>query len=205
MDDIKNPLKNKIRIGVMGSASGPLLEDPKVIEKSYILGRKIAQNDCILVNGACPGLPDEAAKGANSEGGITIGISPAFSKKEHIKDYKSPLTCDFILYTGMGFMERDIINIRTADGIIIVGGGIGSLNEFTIAYDELSPIGILLGTKGITTHIDEILDICHRERTDNIIIEDDPDTLVKKIKEYINEHEGPVYEDARVRELGIKG
>jgi hypothetical protein len=200
-----NSLRDKLRIGVMGSASGPLIEDPDVLRRSYELGRSIAKQNCILVNGACPGLPDEAAKGAKSEGGIVIGISPAFSKAEHVKEYLSPLTADFILYTGMGFMERDIINIRTADGIIIVGGGVGSLNEFTIAYDEERPIGVLAGTKGISGSIHDILQICHREFTPNIFIEENPDILVKKLLTYIKTHPGPIHEDSRVKDLKIKG
>ena len=53
----------KLKIGVMGSASGKLSKAHKKI--AYELGCAIADNDCITITGACPGYPLEAAKGAS--------------------------------------------------------------------------------------------------------------------------------------------
>jgi len=53
----------KLKIGVMGSASGKLPSAHKKL--SYKLGQAIAENDCVTITGACPGLPLEAAKGAS--------------------------------------------------------------------------------------------------------------------------------------------
>ncbi|TSD00196.1 MAG: hypothetical protein Greene101449_282 [Candidatus Peregrinibacteria bacterium Greene1014_49] len=110
----------------MGSASGPQTEDPHARAAAHKLGEEIAKRGHILINGACPGLPHDALLGAEEAGGLTIGVSPAFSEYEHVNEYLSPHDNDIILYTGQGFMERDIINIRSSDGIIIVGGGIGN-------------------------------------------------------------------------------
>jgi hypothetical protein len=49
----------KLKIGVMGSASGRLSTAHKKI--AYELGCAIAAKDCITVTGACPGFPLEAA------------------------------------------------------------------------------------------------------------------------------------------------
>ena len=189
----------KLKIGVMGSAQGPIIENQENIRESIELGHYIAKADCILVNGACPGLPDEAAFGAHKAGGLVMGISPAFSEKEHIEKYKSPKDYyDIILYTGLGLMERDIINIRSSDAIILMGGGIGTLNEFTVAYDEDKVIGVLSGSGGVSNRIEDIVEICHREIGDNIVFDEDPKKLLDKVLNAIKKQSAPVSEDQRV-------
>lgn len=190
----------KTKIGVMGSAQGPAIQQEKNMILAKEVGKWIAKNNCILVNGACPGLANEAAVGAKENDGYTIGISPAFSSKEHIEKYNSPYeSYDVILYTGFGLMERDIVNIRSSDGIIVIGGGIGSLNEFTIAFDEGKRIGILTGTDGISDHIEEIVRICHREdEMSNIIFDSNPKSLVEKLILSVQQNGYPKYEDQRI-------
>lgn len=189
----------KIKIGVMGSASGPTLNNKAAVKKARELGQEIAKQDCILVNGACPGLPNEAAIGANEEDGFVLGISPAFSEEEHIHKYRSPQgEYDLIIYSGMGFMERDIINIRSSDAIVILGGGIGTLNEFTVAYDEGKVIGVLLGTGGISNHVPEILDMCDRELTPFLIFDGNPKKLIEKVRKAIADKKGSKSADERV-------
>lgn len=183
----------------MGSAQGPTIENQENIRKAIELGHYIAKADCILVNGACPGLPDEAAFGAHKAGGFTLGVSPAFSEKEHTERYKSPQDYyDFIIYTGMGLMERDIINIRSSDAIILLGGGIGTLNEFTVAFDEGKVIGVLEGSGGVANHIPTIVEICNREMTDKIVFDSDPKALLEKVLNAIAAHPTPMFSDERV-------
>ena len=189
----------KLRIGVMGSAQGPTIENQENIRKSIELGTYIAKADCILVNGACPGLPDEAAYGCHKAGGLVMGVSPAFSAKEHIEKYQSPYEYyDIIIYTGLGLMERDVINIRSSDAIILLGGGVGTLNEFTVAFDEGKVIGVLEGSGGVSNHIPEIVKICHRELSDNIVFDSDPKKLLEKVLETIKKQPNPEEEDERV-------
>jgi uncharacterized protein (TIGR00725 family) len=189
----------KYRIGVMGSAQGPTLRVQENIKKSIMMGQEIARADCILVNGACPGLPDEAAYGAKNAGGLTMGISPAFSEHEHTKMYKSPSeNYDIILYTGMGLMERDLINIRSSDAIIILGGGIGTLNEFTVAFDEGKVIGVLTGTGGVSNHIEEVLEICGRTMEDYVLFDNDPKSLIQKVIDKLKNSDRPKFEDQRI-------
>lgn len=190
----------KTKIGIMGSASGPIMKSKRYQKKAYEIGKFVANYNCFLVNGACPGLPNEAAKGAKEAGGFCVGISPAFSEEEHTNVYRSPKeNYDLIIHTGFGLMERDILNVRTSDGVIILGGGVGTLNEFTIAYDEQIPMGVLLNCGGITNHIGEILKICRRKKTPNIIFDEDPEKLVKRLIKLIKKKPRPEYEDNRVR------
>ena len=189
----------KYRIGVMGSAQGPTIQNQASIAKAIEIGSYIAKADCILVNGACPGLPDEAAFGAKQSGGFTMGISPAFSAKEHNERYKSPYeNMDIILYTGMGLMERDLVNIRSSDAIVLIGGGIGTLNEFTVAYDEEKVVGVLTGSGGISDHIPEVLALCDRTLEDFVVFDDDPKKLIAKVIERLDHGSHPMLEDERV-------
>ncbi len=190
---------HRVKIGVMGSASGPQVESEHARTVSRELGRQIAKRGHIFINGACPGLPHDALMGAKESGGFTVGISPAFSEQEHEHEYSSPHDNDFIVYTGQGFMERDIINIRSSDGIVIIAGGIGSLNEFTIAYEEGRPIGILTGTGGISDSIPHIVeDLCMRKLAPNMVFDPDPAKLLDKLEVAIQAYPLPVHEDGRV-------
>lgn len=198
----KLPHGQMVKIGVMGSASGPQTQDPAAVEKARKLGAEIARRGYILVNGACPGIPDEAAKAAHEEGGLVIGISPAFSEKEHIEEYQSPIHHDILIYTGMGFMERDIINIRSCKGIIIVAGGIGTLNELTIAYDEGRPLGVVTNSGGISNSVPHIIEeLCQRHIPPNMVFDDDPVKLLNKLEIVMEKFPLPIHEDGRVKDI----
>ena len=196
-----NAHHHRLKIGVMGSASGPQTENEEAREKARHIGREIARRGHIFINGACPGLPNDAMLACKAVGGFTIGVSPAFSEYEHVNEYMSPHDHDMIIYTGMGFMERDIINIRSADGIIIVGGGIGTLNEFTIAYDEGRPIGILTNSGGISSSIPHIVEeLCHRKMLPSTVMDADASHLLDKLEVSIRTYPLPIREDGRVRD-----
>lgn len=194
--------KRKLKIGVMGSASGPQIEDPVARQKATSIGTEIAKRGYILINGACPGLPHDAMIAAKDLGGLTMGVSPAFSEYEHINEYLSPAGHDIIVFTGMGFMERDIINIRSSDAIVIIGGGIGTLNELTIAYDEGRPIGIVTNSGGISNAIPHVVEeLCKRKIPPNMVFDDDPKKLMDKLEVVIREYPLPIHEDGRVKDM----
>jgi uncharacterized protein (TIGR00725 family) len=173
----------KLKIGVMGSATDLLPNKHKKL--AYELGVAIAQNDCITITGACPGLPLEAAIGAQDAGGLVVGISPALSQQEHMHRYKAPVSHhDVLIFTGSGLMGREVVNIRSSDIVIILGGRSGTLGEFSIAYDEGKLIGVLLGTGGIADKLDSIVKIIKKKTGAKIIYDKDPHVLVKKLLEY---------------------
>jgi len=183
----------------MGSASGPQIESEEARSKASELGREIGRRGHIFINGACPGLPHDALLGAKEENTLTIGISPAFSQHEHANEYQSPNDNDVMIYTGKGFMERDIVNIRSSDAVAFVGGGIGTLNEFTIAYEEGRPIGILTNTGGISNSIPHIVEeLCMRKIAPNMVFDDDPAKLLDKLEVVIQKYPLPIHEDGRV-------
>ncbi len=169
----------KIKIGVMGSAGGEMAAD--LLEKCKELGRAIAEHDCAIVTGGCPGLPHAAVMGCKERGGLTVGVSPALSIDEHVNRYGSPIDhIDIMIYTGAGLMGREVVGVRTCDIVIIVGGRSGTLGEFAIAYDEGRPIGVLTGSGGIADHMDCFLPVIKKETGSRITYDDNPRRLVER-------------------------
>ena len=174
----------RLAIGVMGSAEGSFGED--IWAKLVQLGRAIAERDCVLITGGCPGLPYAAVQGAKSAGGLVIGISPGLSRDEHIHKYGSPTDgFDVLIYTGSGLMGREVENIRSSDIVIIAGGHSGTLGEFAIAYDEGKLIGVLTGTGGIADAIASLIHVLDDKPTGAVVLYDDePIRLVDRLLEY---------------------
>lgn len=180
------------KIGVMGSSSKET-DETEVSRLSSIaerLGQVIAERGCVLVTGATTGLPDLVSRAARSHGALTIGVSPAFSREEHISNYALPDDgTDVIVYTGFGLKGRNVINVRTSDVVIILGGGIGTLNEFTIAYDEGKIIGVLEGTGGVADRINEIAALSSRG-SGGIVFHSDPGDLVDACLKLLGDRRG---------------
>lgn len=169
----------RYKIGVSGSAANNC--EPGAYAKSREVGRQIALHGAVTVTGDTVGVPHAAAHGAKAAGGITVGVSPAASLQEHIKKYHLPNDqLDLIIYTGFHYSGRNLLFIRSCDAVIFICGRVGTLNEFTIAFEDGKPIGVLLGTGGITTEIEQILKVAHRGQK-NVIFDTSPDGLVKKV------------------------
>ena len=172
----------QVRIGVMGSAASEV--DPLIQENCRTLGRAIAESGCCLLTGACPGIPHVAVVGAKEAGGHVVGVSPALSLKEHVEVYDSPFKeYDVMVLTGLGLMGRELINIRSSDIIVVVGGRSGTLGEFAIAYEEGKLIGVLTGTGGITAALSELEKTLGKKTGAEVIYDDDPKRLVERLLE----------------------
>jgi len=168
----------KLKIGVIGSGGDV---EQKNGEKSQEIGKEIARMGCILLTGSGPGLPYEAVKGAKGAGGFTVGISPASGLQEHAERYKFPTEFfDVLIFTGFGLKGRNVPFIRTCDGVIVVSGRIGTLNEFTIAYDEGKTIGVLKGTGGISDSIKDVVKKSEK-KGGKVIYEFNPKSLVREL------------------------
>lgn len=178
----------RLKIGVMGGAGNHIPES--YLKRATVLGKTIAEANCILVTGACPGLPLAAARGVRERGGMVIGISPALSLDEHAYHYGSPtLAHDVLIFTGSGLMGREVVNIRSSDIVVIVGGSSGTLGELAIAYDEGKLIGVLTGTGGISDMVETILETCQKETGARVLYNDNPEQLIFELLEvYRTEH-----------------
>ena len=156
-------------------------------DKGLELGRQIAKRGAILVTGATTGFPLWAAMGAKEAGGFVIGFSPASTEKEHIETYNLPIEYhDVIVYTGFGYPGRDLILTRSSDAVFFGCGRIGTIHEFTIAFEDKKPIGIFEADWDTDDVIKNILANGHRPN-ERILFDPDPSKLVDKIIALVNE------------------
>ncbi|MEK7564253.1 MAG: hypothetical protein AAB510_01625 [Patescibacteria group bacterium] len=171
---------NQIKICVSGAAeTGHCGID--ALDKAKELGREIARQGAVLVTGATTGFPLWVAMGVKEAGGVSIGFSPASSEKEHIQVYKLPLDyMDLIVYTGFGYPGRDLLLTRSSDAVICGCGRIGTIHEFTVAFEDAKPIGIFEGPWDMDDELKDILEKGHRPYT-KIVTGDDPKKMVEGI------------------------
>src|SRR6266852_5427974 len=173
-----------IKIGVMGSAGNAMSTEDlhRVDDLAQRLGKKIAAASCVLITGELYGVPGCVLEAHGQHGGLSVGISPAHSAAEHAALYATPpCPSTVVIYSGFGFKGRNVIAVRSADIVILFAGGIGTLNEFTIAYDEGKVIGLLHGTGGAADMAQTLLDTLPVRATGAIIIADpDPEQLIDR-------------------------
>ena len=151
------------------------------LDKAKELGREIARQGVVLVTGATTGFPLWVAMGVKEEDGISIGISPAASEREHAEIYKLRLDyMDLIIYTGFGYAGRDLLLTRAADAVICGCGRVGTIHEFTIAFEDGKPIGILEGPWETDVQLKEIVEKGHRPNT-KIATGPDPKKLLEDV------------------------
>lgn len=169
------------QICVSGAAKGESVEEGKLL--AVAVGEAIAKAGHCLMTGATTGLPNYAAIGYKAAGGMmSVGISPAATKVEHVMKYRLPTEAyDTILYTGLHYIGRDTLLITSSDAVVSIGGRLGTLHEFTIAMETETPIGFLQGAGGISTEIMDILHAAGREHDRDVFFHDDPAVLVDKL------------------------
>lgn len=170
----------KITISVSGAAEIAHC-GPSVIPIAKELGREIARQGAQIITGATSGFPMYAAEGAKEAGGFSFGLSPAASKKEHLEVYRLPLKAmDTVIYTGFGFPGRDLMLVRSSDAVVIGCGRIGTIHEFTVAWEANMPLGILEGEWPTDEVIKNIIKNSNRENP-NVIFEKDPKVMIERL------------------------
>ncbi len=184
--DLKELKQLRYSICVSGAAAGEtVMEDQGLAVK---LGESIGRTGHILTTGATVGLPYFAAHGAKSVGGTSIGFSPASSLREHLRKYRLPHDVfDFINFTGMNYVGRDLYLVQSSDAVLTIGGRFGSLHEFTSALEAHKPCGVLLGSGGTADLIPELMKSLQAPVDDLVIYDHDPVKLVERIVAILDE------------------
>ena len=142
---------------------------PELENIAYQTGAEVAKSNSILITGGLGGVMKAASKGAKDSGGLTVGIIPQNDKSEANE------FCDIIIPTGIGLM-RDFLNVLSADGVIAIGGGSGTLSEICAAYMYSKPIVVLKNSGGTATKFtDQYLD--HRKNVKIIGVETPKDAV----------------------------
>lgn len=96
-----------------------------------------------------------------------------------------------MVYTGLGLMGRELINIRSSDIIVVAGGRCGTLGEFAIAYEEGKLIGVLTGTGGITSVLPQLVDSLSKETGAEVMYHAEPHQLIVQL---LQRFQSPDYE-----------
>ena len=152
---------------------------PELEKLAYETGIEIAKSNSILITGGLGGVMKAASKGAKESGGLTIGIIPQNDMSEANE------FCDVVIPSGIGLM-RDFLNALSADGVIAIGGGSGTLSEICAAYMYSKPIVVLKNSGGTSTKFaDQYLD--HRKNVKIIGVET-PKEAVELIFKEIKSH-----------------
>jgi uncharacterized protein (TIGR00725 family) len=187
----KSP-KHRFTICVSGAARGKTVEMD--YELAFELGKQVALHGHTLITGATVGLPDWAAQGAKSVGGMSIGISPAASAKEHQNKYRLPTTAyDFILYTGLHYVGRDALLVQSSDAVLSIGGRMGTVHEFATAIESHVPVGVLKDAGGVGDEFEHLMiaaGLCHDGVCDtkhDVFFAAKPALLVERIVKLLEE------------------
>lgn len=111
-----------------------------------------------------------------------VGISPAATLKEHVEVYRSRYhEYDILIFTGLGLMGRELINIRSSDVVVVIGGRSGTLGEFAIAYEEGKLIGVLTGTGGIADALRAVEANLGKDTGAEVVYDAEPERLVDRL------------------------
>lgn len=117
-------MSNKPRIKIIGIIG---VGEPTNMERelAYKLGQKIAEKGFTLVCGGLGGVMFDASRGASEKKGVVIGILPGDKKQEANPHVTYPIV------TNLGH-ARNIVIAHTADVLIAIGKGYGTLSEMAI-------------------------------------------------------------------------
>jgi len=130
----------KVVIGVVGHGTHATKIHEEVAKR---VGELVAKRGGIVVcGGRNEGVMDAVARGVEEAGGISIGILP----EADLSRASSHLTV--AIPTGMGFARNQIIAL-SCDGMIVIGGGVGTLTEVAYAYAFSKPIVVIENLGGL--------------------------------------------------------
>jgi uncharacterized protein (TIGR00725 family) len=111
-------------IAVVG-ASEPSPEQEQAADD---IGRGLGAAGCVVITGGRGGVMSAASRGAHEAGATVIGILPGTDRREANE------WVEIALPTGLGHVRNALV-VATADAVIAVGGGFGTLSEIALALD----------------------------------------------------------------------
>ena len=136
-------MPNKKYIGIIGSSEE--LCTPDIYDFAYQLGNRLAETQHVFVNGGKKGIMEAVFKGVKSAKnyfyGQTVGIIPEEDKNEANK------YVDIVIATGIGSARNKIL-INTADIIIAIAGGSGTLSEIAFVLQMKKALIAYTGFEG---------------------------------------------------------
>lgn len=116
-------------IAVIGGDPAP----EQALAQAEAVGREIALRACTLICGGRGGVMEAACKGASEAGGLTIGVLPDSDRSEMNSYVQVPIV------TGIG-RARNLTIALTADAVIAIDGGYGTLSEIAFSLQHGKPV-----------------------------------------------------------------
>ncbi len=136
----------KVHIAIYGAPHSDPHQPSEVLERALQLGRELASHNVMVLVPTLSGFPFWVAKGAKQAGATVIAFSPAANEREHREVYQLPLKYyDTVIYSGFGYAGADILLSRSAEAMIFGIGGLESLHEFWLAFQEGKVLGVFQG------------------------------------------------------------
>ncbi len=198
--------KSSPRIGVYGNAFDQYsptevgIDLDKITHNAQLIGELVAKEGLILVNGACPGIPNIVAQSSRAKNGLVTGFSPLENEYVHLKEYrlrKDELPHALIAYLGKQknnkhrlfgieqlFITRDIVNIFSSNAIIVIGGSYGTNHEVAIAAELGLPVMLLKGTGGVADQAKQYYESIRKPNNTTVFIEEThPRSLLERLLE----------------------
>jgi predicted Rossmann-fold nucleotide-binding protein len=196
------------KIGVYGSS---ISESAKAGALGKELGRILAGHHCIVITGACSGMPYLVAHEAAQHGAEVWGFSPELNfegqkrayPRDDISIYKR------LIYIPQNYKElfithpkseardwggrlkyRNVISTINCDAGIIISGGWGTLNEFTNLIYDGKPIGVLTGSGGVADTLPDFYPKLRQKTQSVVVFENNPERLVVELMALLQKSAG---------------
>ena len=99
---------------------------PKLLAAAEAVGAELARRGAVVVTGGLGGVMRAACRGAREAGGTTLGILPG-DERAAANPYVSVAVA-----TGMGELRNGLV-VRSADAVVAIAGGAGTLSEIALA------------------------------------------------------------------------
>ncbi len=168
-------MTKKIQIVVLGNNEDR--SSPELEKVAYETGLEIAKSGAVLVTGGLGGVMKAVSHGAKDGGGLTLAIIPQ-NDPSFANEYS-----DIVVPSGIG-LARDFLTALSGDGVIIIGGGSGTLSETCAAYMHKKPIVAIKTTGGIAEkYSDQYIDDRQNVKIIGVL---SPKEAVKTILDKIN-------------------
>jgi uncharacterized protein (TIGR00725 family) len=174
----------KMRIGIIGSATREL--DPHTLESSKKLGKILGKIKAEVITGTAVGAPHEVLLESKKYGSKTVGFSPDVNTEYHEQRHDNAPLSDFdkVIFIK-GITKRSLRLVNYCDALVVLGGRMGTLSEYTIAFEENKPIAVLVSSKGISQHLKKITELCDKHRKEPIFFYSTIERLVEELILYL--------------------
>ena len=173
-----------MKIAIIGSAE--TTKDKNLVSLCGGVGKYLEEKDISILTGGCDGIPGLIVKSCNSKN--IIAYSPDIDEDSHNLQNDNLNSKYFSeMKFIQGFTARSLKMIEDSDAIILIGGRIGTLSEFTIALEEGKKVLVIKDSGCIADHLEYILQVANKEFPDQIIFEKDYKKGIDRLVEMVGE------------------